>query len=550
MGACLSAVVPYKDPTVAAWLSPTQVDLVELCERKFFFDRVLKMRAPASPWQQFGIDTENHIERALVDGIDPPKDAPGAVASKMLEFLPPRGTPGLVFQSEFHRKVEIVPGNPAKGFFGFLGKKDLRLPGKQVIDFKTTKDPKKYMKSAPQLLADIQCTSYAWDEMLEFGLQSMPMDWVYGKTKGAPRAYHSPVTVPWAKVEGVPERIRRAGLRVLDLKEPGRKVEDTKFNTSACEAFGGCSHRQYCPARAKNLSQLFGFEPTEEKKMGIKDKLLASLGASPAAAAAPAAPATPPPAPTQAAVVAAAQASVEKIAAPAAALGANGKPILVFGDAACGACQGTAWNFKGGPCAACKATGYEGGVEPEDPLEAPPAAVPSQLAEGVNPPDALLSPDDQPKAETPAAAPARRTRRTKAQIEADAKAQQATAGLAQSAGQILETGETVAEALAITRQSPEGFRLFVDCLPIKGSATLSADGLVQSAIKLAAEKAGVLDYRLVEYGKGPAYVVMALAELTNGGQLFGDYTISSRLPENQAVLGWLMDRAQSVVKGV
>ncbi len=541
----MSATQPLdNDPKVKLWVSPTQIDLVELCERKYFFDRVLKMRPPTTGSQQMGIDVENHIEAALVHGTEPPKDAAGAIARAMLELLPARGTPGLVFQSEFRRKLEIVPGNEAMGLVGVLGKKDLRLPGKKVWDFKTTKDPKKYMKSAADLIKDVQCQIYAWDEILFTGgaLQTMPMEWVYGKTKGAARAFNSPVAFPYPKaVEGA-RRAQRAALRILDMKQPGVKAEDTKFNTGACDAFGGCSHRAYCPARAKNLAQLFGFEETkqEEKKMGIKDKLKASLGIAGTA------PAQPDPTPVAPAVVQAAAVAQPAQPAPAAqptgALGANGKPIVVFGDAACSACGGTQWNLKGGPCKPCNATGYEDGVEPTPaPVEvAPPAPASAPPATGVNPPDASLSPDDQPKTEAPAVEEKpKRGRRTKAQIEADEAASQREAAQADPVFPKVEQPATSG-----------GLTLYVDCVPVKGSEVFSMDTFVQLAVKRAAEKAGVQDYRLVEYGKGPAFVLMAFAEIFASVNPKGSFTINSRLPESAAVLGWLQDQATSVVKGV
>lgn len=536
------------DPKVKLWVSPTQIDLVELCERKYFFDRVLKMRAPTTGSQQLGIDVENHIEAALVNGTEPPKDAAGAIAVKMLELLPPRGTPGLVFQSEFRRKAEIVPGNEAMGLVGILGKKDLRLPGKKVWDFKTTKDPKKYMKSAADLIKDIQCQIYAWDEILFTGgaLQTMPMEWVYGKTKGAARAFNSPVAFPYPKaVEGA-RRAQRAALRILDMKQPGVKAEDTKFNTGACDAFGGCSHRAYCPARAKNLAQLFGFESTqqEEKKMGIKDKLKASLaiaGVAPGGS-------EPTVGDIKAGIIIADKQAQKAVLVTSSVqststVGANGKTIIIFGDLACEACQGTQWNFKGGPCRACNATGYEGGVEPDavGQIAVSATVINAPLATGVNPPDALLSPDDQPKSETSIEERPKKTRRTKAQVAADDLVNLVNT-VAQVDSVYPKVEQTPAVASALT--------LYVDCVPVKGSEVFSMDTFVQLAVKRAAEKAGVADYRLVEYGKGPAFVLMAFAEIFAAVNPKGSFTINSKLPESAAVLGWLQDQAVSVVKGV
>ncbi len=576
----MSATRGDNDPSVVLWLSPTQIDLLELCERKYFFDRILKMRAATASYQQFGVDVENHIEAALKNGVATPGDQAGRVAKAMLEHLPAPGTPGMEFQKEMRLRFRLDERNAA-AFFGIVGKKDLVIPGK-VIDFKTTKDPKKYMKTAPMLLKDIQAQTYALDEMLTRHAVEMPLLWVYGQSKGAAKAFASPATMPHATAAQAITRGRAAALRILDLKKPGVKAEDTKFNTGACDAFGGCSHRAYCPARAKNLAQLFGFEKTEEAKMGIRDKLQASLG-QPAGLPPPAqgSPVTDPAtvaaierekanlakhqaekaaaAPPNAAAQVVAQITgmrvdnnLQQVATPA--VGSNGKPILFVGDAACEACEGTGWNKKGGPCKFCGGSG--------EASEAAAIAASAPPAVGINPPDALPSPDDAPTPVQEAAPPAatKRTRRTKAEMDA-AKASPVVAE-AQQVGDLIaphtETGMTFAEAVrAVGLMTPNelvkpatGLTLYVDCFPTKGGPAQSMDAMVQAAVVRAAKKAGVDDYRLVEYGKGPAFVTLAMAEIFQEVQPIGVFTINSRLPESGAVLGWLIDQASVVVKGV
>ncbi len=533
------ATIGDKDPRVKLWLSATQVDLLELCERKYFFDRILKMRSPTSKAQQFGIDVENHIEADLKNGVTPPADEAGKVAVEMLKFLPARGTDRLDFQSEFRLKVELVPGNESKGLFGLLGKKDLRIKGEAVWDFKTTSDPKKWMKTPPMLIKDIQAQVYAYDELhlAPQEQQSVPLKWVYGKSKGKAAAFESPVTFGREQAAAGIRRAHSAALKILELKQPGVKIEDTKFATNACEAFGGCAHRAYCPARAKNLAQLLGFD-TEEKKMGLKDRLKASLGLPETASAAVLTVESQAQrvdiaqiAQVQPAVIAEEILELTRIASaygdsPAVSIQ---EPAIVTGDAACIACSGTGYSSRGGPCSPCHGTGYKGATGPDYEPELP-SALPAQ---GVNPPDALLSPDDQPKpavvdaqTETPVA---KRTRKVKAEI---------------TPPKVEDT------ALCVGTIADGGFTLIVDGATVKGISG-SLDYLVQRACKLGAEKAGVADYRLLDFGKGPAFVLLAFAELAAQTPIAAPLlTITARLPESQAVLGWLYDRAAVVVRGI
>jgi hypothetical protein len=59
-----------------------------------------------------------------------------------------------------------------------------------------------------------------------------------------------------------------------------------------------------------------------------------------------------------------------------------------------------------------------------------------------------------------------------------------------------------------------GFTLMIDCLPLSTSRkVLHARSVAREAIEYVQQQTGTIDYRLVDYGKGPALLTVALVEL-------------------------------------
>ncbi len=458
-------------------ISPTQIELWERCERNWFYDRVLKLRVyQPSKSQAIGIDVENRIQAAHEKKQDPGNDKNGKIAQAMLELLPAFGTAGLLFQQDMSFPVPIGDGTRTALV---VGKKDLVISGVEVHDFKTTKSINKWAKTPAQLLVDIQPQTYALDEYFKHGLDPIPLQWTYGQTEGTTRAHPVRVSMPAEVAHKAFDRAVAAATRMLELKENVPQAHETKPNTQACDAYGGCPHRAYCPARVSKLSDYL----PKGNDVSLKDKLKASLGL------------------TTAEVL-----PVEASPAQVATLGA------------------------------VKAAELEKTNE----------AFSAALAVGVNPPDALPSPDDQPKPVEVAPPPetaefGKRKRRTKAEMEAVRATEALVETVNAPAGKPIEPGEVVPRDVKAL--------LVIDGLAVKGIGTPLEPLLRQAAIG-AAKRAGVEDYRLVDFGKGPAFVLMAFAEIWAAKQPTGLLTVSSRSPEAQAVLPWLIDRVDLVVRGV
>ena len=58
-----------------------------------------------------------------------------------------------------------------------------------------------------------------------------------------------------------------------------------------------------------------------------------------------------------------------------------------------------------------------------------------------------------------------------------------------------------------------GFTLMIDCLPLSTSRrVLHARSVAREAIEYVQKQTGTADYRLVDYGKGPALLTVTLTE--------------------------------------
>ena len=134
----------------------------------------------------------------------------------------------------------------------------------------------------------------------------------------------------------------------------------------------------------------------------------------------------------------------------------------------------------------------------------------------------------------------RRKRRTKAEIEAEKSAK-----AAEQAPEV-----PVAPVAAPSAGSPgaDGYTLFVDCLPVNEPVT-SAEDLIDEANKLVCQANESAHYKLIDFGKGPGLLQVALEHLiTNGSKPVGAVVLGSTTGAD--ALPVLQKHAARVVRGL
>ncbi len=173
----------------------------------------------------------------------------------------------------------------------------------------------------------------------------------------------------------------------------------------------------------------------------------------------------------------------------------------------------------------------------------------------INPPPidapAFEAPAPQSVVDVIAAATPEDVKKAVAKAKRDAKkeaAKKVVEEVIQATDMVFE--EVVGPGLPSEPQMPveqkKGYDLYIDCLP---------DGHIQDmayifgiAKKAVAEKAGVPDYRLVQFGAGPGYLEVAVQDLINNGMLSGKVYVSTQCQETHACLSLLVSRAESVIR--
>jgi len=215
----------------------------------------------------------------------------------------------------------------------------------EVLDWKSTGSPQ-YIKRPKDLPNLIQMAGYAeWVFRVEPSAEQVRLSHAYFVERGGPsrkvslRVVRDDVAPTWEHAESVARSIRDAARET----DPDR----VDANTNACDAYGGCFHKEICKARMhvslasfigqQAASDLINNKGKETPKMGLLDKLqgkttattsitntpagggLAGLiaGAAPATATTTAPAPTPPPAPDLAAARAQLEAEEARLRAEA-----------------------------------------------------------------------------------------------------------------------------------------------------------------------------------------------------------------------------------------
>ena len=181
-------------------LSATQIDIFQLCPRKWDWQYVKKIPLPPNRSQALGSRVHEILESYNRDGTVPDRNEtfqfetddriffPGRVALLALPRLPKPGT-GKV-EGEFIIKAKAAD---------YLGYIDLETEDR-IIDFKTTSDPKRWAKTPETLQHDPQAIIYAMKKLLDSKVNRVILEWLYLKTSGTGKPWPVIIEVERAHV--------------------------------------------------------------------------------------------------------------------------------------------------------------------------------------------------------------------------------------------------------------------------------------------------------------------------------------------------------------
>lgn len=318
-------------------ISASQIGAWDTCQRKWAYTYVAGIRSPSNASAALGSAVHEKLERHMLRGeafdLTPREDGAPTVDAIAVQALPFVPRTWLAVEAPFRlavtpRGTVIGNGDEAAAIEGVTamsrgttthvdgseldvvilnGRIDVIRDAFTVLDWKTSKDVRRYAKTAEDLETDPAAIIYAaaletatarrTDAADKDGAERLPtsLEWVYLSTK----------------LEGArPVRAAVRGVRSLPLLAPqlegivaARKAwktpEDAPPNPAGCMAFGGCFFRDRCSINQtpQGPSTALGRRMIGASPMDLA-ALLAAANQAPPAQAAPVTPPTTPAAPT------------------------------------------------------------------------------------------------------------------------------------------------------------------------------------------------------------------------------------------------------------
>ena len=523
-------------------LSPSAVSTGEKCERSFGFTYVDKLPRKSTKAQEVGTATHAELEAWLRDGV-PPRTLL-LTSSGALGHFPAPKTPGLEVETIFAFRATLlripealdVPGarealqraeDVSAVFYGYKDAQVI-LPGFAfVYDLKTTSSLA-WKKTPEELHADTQGVVYAVDALLSARAPKTTLRWVYTQTKNAPTSAVTDVVMDWAHVEALlANRVARAWrLGLLKDQMPKGTAKTLPPNPRACGDYGGCQFMPLCddltaatgflslsrqsrlqtsretqarPAatRSTAMVSILAKMKSDLSKRGDVATLDEALKAPPVpvsstVATTPAAPSAPPPAP-----------------APAAP--STPTPTPTNDRASPTALRGMLSKLKGEVTVPATPATLPVGVNPPDArppgvVDAPavaPAPATTATAPATTEPPATTAPPEQ------AEEPAKRKPGRPKKVEATAPANPPVSAPAPATAPLPRDWSDA--ELPESLRAPSGFTLLLDVAPVKGMAFSNIEDVL-SAARTTVEREAGCSYRLIDYGKGPAFLAEQLEE--------------------------------------
>lgn len=484
----------------ALYVSASEIEVFDLCPRKWAFGYIEGKRPPPNDSAALGSRVHAILEKWLKEGAAPDMlTLEGDIAASGLHLLPPPKTPTLVTEEQFRFTSQRA---------WYTGFKDFRYRDADglihVGDHKTTKSFT-WAKTLDEILCHSQALIYAVDEFHKNPNDDrISLDWIYYRTTGARKAEpRSQIVSKDMVAEMFFEHVDPVAGEITKLHHEvpaGASALDFAPNFSACEAYGGCAFLSICnPTPTQRVQATM-----TQAGLSLTDKLKAMKAGRPPSpihppeAFVPAVPAAvfvpPGPAPTQ-------QFSLPIPTPP------------------------------GAPQAAAPAVPHLAAV----PAYAPPPA-----------PVAVAAPVDAPKGH-PKPKKEKKPKKVKATAEAPAEEEPRDC--------VPPLIDPNSQGDVLPGWRPEiptaGFTLYVGCAPI-GCTVTNALEYVDAAHNELKTTYGVSHYREMEYGKGPGELCKVLEDAltlceANGIGPTGDVVYGNTQIEQDVSSVWF-SRAAKIVR--
>lgn len=277
----------------AHWLSPTQIDMYRLCQRKWGWRYLNRIKPPPNSYAERGIALHDIQANWLHNGVAPDQSTEyGKICAPGISCLPEPGA-GLV-EHKFRFMTDIACYMGVWDLFVPVAENFFPVGPPEVYDHKFTSDFK-WLKSAADLSKDVQASLYAVgaivttkEETEKYGDLGVALNWVYCRTQ-AKRAAARPVqlhVIPdeheapkvndyflpgnfgvlrFSELKDNFDKIEITAEQMLDHHRKGHKALDLNFNVEGCNAFGGCPYNG-SPLCDLSMGQIVGGHMAQDSK--------------------------------------------------------------------------------------------------------------------------------------------------------------------------------------------------------------------------------------------------------------------------------------------
>jgi hypothetical protein len=238
--------------------SVSQVETFALCNRKWAFEKIDKLKRPSSPAAVLGQEVHADIEKYLLTGkpIDRSSKT-GKIIFPGLKYLPFPKTKGMSVEKWFVIKFGVA---------AYRGLKDIsfeKIGRPRILDNKTTRNFK-WKKTKEELRKNKQAGIYSAHSMALAKADTVDCEWVYFKTEGKPCADTVKVEMHKTQVEDILTDINNIAEEMVHTIRTCKKAMDVEPNYTACEAFGGCPFKDKCKPNGSKILRSIMSQKREE----------------------------------------------------------------------------------------------------------------------------------------------------------------------------------------------------------------------------------------------------------------------------------------------
>nr|WP_253905981.1 PD-(D/E)XK nuclease family protein [Corallococcus exiguus] len=232
-------------------MSVSQLRKFALCERAWFFAKVLRLPERPLKARELGTAVHAQLEHFLRTG----QDVLGPFAAAGKHLLPAPGAALLVEEHFGQPSPLFADGIPLTGYIDLVNPRRLTEGVLRVTDHKTTKSIASYAAAPEQLAsaahdAGIQMVGYGYWAVLAAerfpGLKQLELEHLYFQTHGAKLARSVVTTV---SVEHIRDEwhthVEPLARRMRDVART-TSPSQVKPTWSACQKYGGCSFQAQC----------------------------------------------------------------------------------------------------------------------------------------------------------------------------------------------------------------------------------------------------------------------------------------------------------------